>query len=79
MTNEQKLNRLDRIAAKICKRKAAYVGVRDYSWEDDTPTLHLDLWRGFDLGDLSQEVSALEIANEGFWDGGRSYSLQLAK
>ena len=79
MTNQQKLNRLDRIAAKICKRQAAYVNVTDFSMEDGTPTLHIHLWREFDLHDLSQEVNALEIASEGFWDGGRSYSLQLAK
>jgi hypothetical protein len=79
MTNEQKFTRLDRIAAKICKRKAAYVHVSEHSWEDSTPTLHLDLWRGFDLHDLCSEVNALEIASEGGWGGGRRYSLQLTK
>lgn len=77
MTNEQKQKRLQRIATRISKRKTAQVAACEFSAEDDTPTLHLDLWRGFDLHDLSQEVNALDIASEGNWDGGRCFSLQI--
>jgi hypothetical protein len=79
MTTEQKINHLERIASKISNEKAADVYVSEYSAEDDTPTLHINLWRGFDMHDLCSEVNALEIAIEGFWDGGRCYSLQLKK
>jgi hypothetical protein len=78
MTNQEKHARLQRIATSINESIAPHVAVCEYSCEDETPTLHIDLWRGFDLGDLSQEVNALEIATEGFWDGGRCYSLQIA-
>jgi len=70
---------LEQIACKICTQKAANVHVRDFSWRDSTPTLHIDLWRGYDLHDLCSEVNALEIASEGDWGGGRCYSLQLPK
>jgi hypothetical protein len=77
MTNEQKHKRLQRIAVRISKRKTAHVAACEFSAEDDTPTLHIDLWRGFDLHHLPQEINALEITSEGFWDGGRCYSLQI--
>jgi hypothetical protein len=54
---------------------AAHVVV--YSAKDATPSLHIDLWRGHDLHDLPEAVAALAIVTEGYWDGGRSYSLQL--
>jgi hypothetical protein len=79
MTNQQKYAHLRRIASRISWHKATHVAVCEFSAEDDTPTLHIDLWRGVDLHDLLQEVNALDIASEGFWDGGRCYSLQLAK
>lgn len=79
MTNDQKHAHLQRIATSLNESIAAHVAVCEYSCEDSTPTLHIDLWRGYDMCDLSQEVNALEIASEGFWDGGRCYSLQLAK
>jgi hypothetical protein len=77
MTNEQKYKRLHRLVGRISKRKTAHVAAREYSAEDSTPTLHVDLWRGYDLHHLSQEINALVVASEGFWDGGRSYSLQI--
>jgi hypothetical protein len=77
MTNEQKYKRLNRLVSRICKRKTAHVAACEFSSEDDTPTLHIDLWRDYDLHHLSQEINALEIASEGHWDGGRSCSLQI--
>jgi hypothetical protein len=46
----------------------------EFSAEDNTPTLHLTLWRGHNLGDLPD--TALEIVAEGHSDIGRVYSLQ---
>ena len=46
----------------------------EFSAEDSTPTLHITLWRGYDLGDLPD--TGLEIVAEGFSDIGRTYSLQ---
>lgn len=46
----------------------------EFSAEDDTPTIHLTLWRGYDLSDIP-DVD-LEIVAEGFSDIGRVYSLQ---
>lgn len=48
----------------------------EFSAEDSTPTLHIDLWRGFAISDLPECVNELVIVAEGHWDGGRSYSLQ---
>ena len=48
----------------------------EFSSEDNTPTIHLSLWRGFDLCDIPCE--SLEVITEGFDDIGRTYSLQLA-
>ena len=47
-----------------------------FSSEDDTPTLHLTLWRGRDLYELPLP-SNLEEVSEGFSDIGRVYSIQL--
>ena len=66
------------LAALIPAELAAHVAVCEYSAEDNTPTLHVDLWRGHDISDLPQAVADLAVATEGHWDGGRSYSLQLA-
>ena len=46
----------------------------EFSNEDNTPTLHLTLWRGFDLSDIPD--TGLEVVSEGFNDIGRVYSLQ---
>ena len=69
---------LTNLAALVQSSIAAHVAVCEYSAEDSTPTLHIDLWRGYDLSDLPQAVADLVVATEGHWDGGRSYSLQLA-
>jgi hypothetical protein len=42
------------------------------------PTLHLDLWEDVDLHHLPEPTIKLKIAAKGKWDGGRSYSLQIA-
>ena len=70
---------LREISVLIASEMAAHVAVCEYSADDNTPTLHINLWRGFDLCDLPEQVSALIVAAEGHWDGGRSYSLQLAE
>ena len=75
MTTTQSLHE---IATLIPADLAAHVAVCEFSAEDNTPTLHIDLWRGHDLSDLPEAVASLEVACEGFWDGGRSYSLQIA-
>jgi len=48
----------------------------EFSAEDSTPTLHLYLWRGYDLSDLPDCLFTLNEVAEGHWDGGRCYSLQ---
>lgn len=68
---------LNEMAITIPKELVAYVAVGEFSSEDSTPTLHVDLWRGNDLCDLPEQVACLNVVSEGFWDGGRSYSLQL--
>ena len=75
MTTTDHLNNL---AALISTEMAAHVAVCEFSAEDSTPTLHIDLWRGYDISDLPEAVADLSVAAEGDWDGGRSYSLQLA-
>lgn len=69
---------LNDLAALISAELAAHVAVCEYSAEDNTPTLHVDLWRGHDISDLPEAVASLTVALAGHWDGGRSYSLQLA-
>lgn len=68
---------LRNLSTLISNDMAAHVAVCEYSAEDNTPTLHIDLWRGLDLCDLPEQVAALTVVCEGHWDGGRSYSLQL--
>jgi hypothetical protein len=48
----------------------------EFSSEDSTPTLHLYLWRGYDLNDLPDCSFTLNEVASGHWDGGRCYSLQ---
>jgi len=67
------------LSCTISKDIAAHVAVCEFSSEDATDTLHIDLWRGYDLFNLPECISSLELVSEGFWDGGRSFSLQLAK
>lgn len=69
---------LREFAALISDELAAHVAVCEFSAEDNTPTLHIDLWRGYDLSDLPAPVASLTVVSEGSWDGGRSYSLQLS-
>lgn len=69
---------LNDLAAMIPADLASHVAVCEYSAEDNTPTLHVDLWRGHDLSDLPEAVASLVVASDGHWDGGRSYSLQIA-
>jgi hypothetical protein len=68
---------LRELSTLISNDMAAHVAVCEYSAEDNTPTLHIDLWRGHDLCDLPEAVAALVVASEGHWDGGRCYSLQI--
>jgi hypothetical protein len=49
----------------------------EFSPDDNTPTLHVYLWRGYDLSDLPQSIAGLEVAAEGNWAGGKAYSLQI--
>jgi hypothetical protein len=51
--------------------------VCEFSSDDNTPTLHIYLWRGYDLSDLPQSIAGLDVAADGNWDGGKSYSLQI--
>ena len=51
--------------------------VCDFSEEDPTPSLHVDMHKGYDINDLPDFVNQLAVACEGHWAGGRSYSLQL--
>lgn len=76
MTTTQSLHE---IATLIPADLAAHVAVCEYSCEDSSPTLHIDLWRGHDLHELPEAVASLTVVSEGHWDGGRSYSLQLTE
>ena len=76
MTATEKLHDL---ASLVPCSLAAHVAVCEYSAEDSTPSLHIDLWRGHDLHELPEAVASLTVVSEGHWDGGRSYSLQLAQ
>ena len=69
---------LRNLSNTISAELAAHVAVCEFSSEDSTPTLHIDLWRGNDLCDLPSSVASLMVVAEGGWDGGRRYSLQLA-
>ena len=51
--------------------------IGEFSAEDNTPTIHLTLWRGFDLSDITD--TGLEVVCEGFSNIGRTYSLQAKK
>lgn len=77
MNNTEITRKLNEIFFTIPDNLIAFLAVCEFSAEDDTPTLHIELWRGYDLCDLPQSVADLEVASEGFWDGGRRYSLQL--
>jgi hypothetical protein len=66
------------LATLVPSSIAAHVAVCEFSAEDSTPSLHIDLWRGHDLCDLPEAMASLVVAAEGHWDGGRCYSLQLA-
>lgn len=65
-------------AISISTKIAPNTVVCEFSNEDNTPTLHIDLWRGFGLSDLPAKVAELKVVAEGHWDGGRSYSFQIA-
>jgi len=49
----------------------------EFSAEDNTPTLHLTLWRGHNLSDIPD--TGLNVVAEGFSDIGPVYSLQPSK
>jgi hypothetical protein len=46
----------------------------EFSAEDNTPTIHLTLWRGHNLSDIPD--TGLDVVAEGFSDFGPVYSLQ---
>lgn len=68
---------LRELSPLLTEDQAEHVVVCEFSAEDDTPTLHVYLWRGLDISDLPSQIASLRIASEGHWDGGRTYSLQL--
>jgi hypothetical protein len=78
MTYYAQQEALKNVIHNIPAELTAHAVVCEFSAEDDTPTLHLDLWRGMDLHDLPEFTTRLTIAAEGHWDGGRTYSLQVA-
>lgn len=71
------IDKLNAIAAQLPDDLVPTCFVGEYSAEDDTPTLHIDIWRRWDLCDLSGDVHLLDIASEGHSDLGPCYSLQL--
>ena len=77
MNNTEITRKLNEIAVTIPDNLIARWAVCEYSADDNTPTLHIDLWRGHDLSELPRAVSELDVASDGFWDGGRCYSMQL--
>jgi hypothetical protein len=50
----------------------------EFSNDDSTQTLHINLWRGKTLDDvlLERDLNMLEVVTEGSWEGGRCYSVQ---
>lgn len=67
---------LTALAISISSEIVSHVVVCEFNSEDSTPTLHVNLWRGYSINDLPANVAELEIVAEGGWDGGLSYSLQ---
>ena len=76
MKNIEVTKSLKQIAANISSGLAQSVHVGPFSAEDDTPTLHVELWRGLRLRDLPYEAASLEVASEGYGQYGCCYSLQ---
>jgi len=69
MTNEQKTQRLKELATLIPEGVAVTVG--EFNAEDDTPTLHVYLWRQNRAWEsLPSKIHDMELVAEGFWDGG---------
>lgn len=66
------------ISAELTEQLVAHAVVCEFNCDDNTPTLHIDLWNGVDITDLPERVASLNVVAEGSWDGGRSYSLQIA-
>lgn len=66
------------ISAELTEQLVAHAAVFEFNCDDNTPTLHIDLWAGLDISDLPERVAGLKVVAEGNWDGGRSYSLQIA-
>lgn len=77
MTYTDQQNALLAVLHEIPAEMTAHAAVCEFSAEDDTPTLHLDLWEGVDLHHLPEPNIKLTIAAKGKWDGGRSYSFQV--
>lgn len=65
------------ISAEFTDKFVAHAAVCEFNCDDNTPTLHIDLWRGLDISDLPERVAGLNVVAEGSWEGGRSYSLQI--
>ena len=58
----------------LAESKIENACICEFSSEDITPTIHVTLWRGYDLSDILD--TGLEVVCEGFNDIGRTYSLQ---
>ena len=65
--------KLQAIATQIESQNVPNCWVGDYSAEDKTPTLHVELWRNHCLSDLIGDIHLLNVICEG--DG--HFSLQL--
>jgi len=77
MTTIEKLETVRQILTIHACDMIDHLIVCDFSEEDSTLSLHIDLWKGYDLHDLHESVNQLAIVSEGHWAGGRSYSLQV--
>lgn len=68
---------LRKLASEIDSNLIDNAIVCEFTSYDDTPTLHVYLWRAFGLSDLPERIRNLKLAAEGIWDGGTVFSFQI--
>lgn len=78
-TIEERTQMLKELSVLLVDEFVESYHIGSFSEEDDEPTLHLNMWRHYDIGDLNWAFAQLLVAAEGHWEGGRCYSLQFNK
>jgi len=77
LMNKRANEKLSSLLELIPNEMLAHAAVCEFSSDDNTTTLHIDLETGYKFSDLPKEIQTLDVVLRGEWHGGKSFSFQF--